>query len=341
MTGHQRVLAFAVLLVVVLGGSAAFALGDLRRSQEVRRTAPDVPVTSTGPGAGRPAEPYLVFRHTGLDQEYGVVATVPLADPAGSRTFTGTACDRVYATRETASCLVSERGVVTTFAEEDLGADWQVLDTAPLAGLPSRTRTSADGTLVASTSFVTGHDYQQVGFSTATEIHRPGGTDHGNLEKFQLVVDGREVSPADRNIWGVTFGDDDTTFWATVATGGTTYLAHGDLGARTLTTLVAGVECPSLSPDGTRIAFKQAGTVDGSPGWTPAVLDLATLERTVLRGETHDVDDQLEWLDDDTVLYGLARPDEPGVTDVWALDTTAGATPRLLVPQAWSPSVVR
>ena len=52
------------------------------------------------------------------------------------------------------------------------------------------------------------------------------------------------------------------------------------------------------------------------------MLDLATGERTVLAGETHNVDDQIEWLDDDTILYGLPRDDEPGVTDVWSLDTT-------------------
>jgi hypothetical protein len=28
------------------------------------------------------------------------------------------------------------------------------------------------------------------------------------------------------------------------------------------------------------------------------------------------------------------------VTDVWSLETTAGAAPQLLIEQAWSPSVV-
>ena len=79
---------------------------------------------------------------------------------------------------------------------------------------------------------------------------------------------------------------------------------------------------------------------DGDPHWTFAVLDLATGRQTLLAGETHNVDDQAEWLDDDTILYGLPRDGEPGVTDVWALDTS-DATPELLIQQAWSPSVVR
>ena len=155
------------------------------------------------------------------------------------------------------------------------------------------------------------------------------------------MIDGDHVVPHDRNIWGVTFAADDDTFYATVGTGGETYLVKGDLSARTLTSVADHVECPSLSPDGTRIGFKQATKRDGQTWWTPAVLDLATGERTVLAGETHNVDDQVEWLDDHTLLYGVARDDEPGVTDVWALDTSAGARPQLLVQQAWSPAVVR
>ena len=72
---------------------------------------------------------------------------------------------------------------------------------------------------MATTVFVAGHSYMSTGFSTATEVHEFGGGERwGNLEKFQLVVDGREVNPVDRNVWGVTFVDDDT-FYATVATG--------------------------------------------------------------------------------------------------------------------------
>ena len=212
-----------------------------------------------------------------------------------------------------------------------------------LPGIPSRTRLSPDGTLVSSTTFVSGHSYMQVGFSTATEIRDVGGSGHGNLEKFDLVLARQaSVAPRDRNIWGVTFADDDNTFYATVGTGGETYLVRGDLAARTLTSVADHVECPSLSPDGTRIGFKQATERDGQTWWTPAVLDLATGERTVLAGETRNVDDQVEWLDDDTLLYGLARDDEPGVTDVWAARHHAPTPqPRLLIEQAWSPAVVR
>lgn len=337
----SRVAVFAAVSVVVVLATTGYTVAALQDSQAQRSAAPSVPSLHPTQAPTTDTTDYIAFRHTGVDSEYGVVAVVPLDDPSGARAFTGVACDRVYVRQQGASCLTTDRGVATTYSSTWLGPDWKPERTAPLAGLPSRTRISPDATLVSSTSFVSGHSYLAVGFSTATEIHGADGTSFGNLEKFALIQDGETIDPTDRNVWGVTFAADDNTFYATVGTGAKTYLVRGDLGARRLTILTDHVECPSLSPDGTRIAFKQAGTVDGQPGWTPAVLDLATGERTVLSGETHNVDDQLEWLDDDTLLYGLARPDQPGVTDVWSMDTAADAVATLLIEQAWSPSVVR
>ena len=161
----------------------------------------------------------------------------------------------------------------------------------------------------------------------------------GNLEKFALIIDGEQVKPRDRNVWGVTFVDDET-FYATVATGSTTYLVEGDLTNSTLTATSKNAECPSVSPDATRVAFK----VDRDPGpgkrWGLAVLDLTTGSRTSLDGGPSSVDDQVAWLDDDTLLYGQPRSDEPGVTDVWSIDTRPEAVPRLLIREAWSPAVV-
>jgi hypothetical protein len=52
------------------------------------------------------------------------------------------------------------------------------------------------------------------------------------------------------------------------------------------------------------------------------------------------VDDQVEWLDDDRVVYGLPR-DESALTDVWVVPADGGGRPSVLVPRAWSPAVVR
>ncbi|MEV6205805.1 hypothetical protein [Kitasatospora sp. NPDC051914] len=145
------------------------------------------------------------------------------------------------------------------------------------------------------------------------------------LEDFAITRDGRPYRAADVNYWGVTFTADDNRFYATLATGGRRHLVEGDLAAPTVRTVADNVECPSLSPDGRRIAFEQA--VDGDPvkGWRPAVMDLASGAVRVLP-EQRSVDDQPAWLDDATVAYALQRPD--GVNDVWSVPADGPAAPR-------------
>jgi hypothetical protein len=68
------------------------------------------------------------------------------------------------------------------------------------------------------------------------------------------------------------------------------------------------------------------------------VLDLRTDVETPLP-ETRSIDDQLVWLDDQHVMYGVPRGSS-GRVDVWVSPLTGG-TPRLLVPDADSPAAVR
>jgi hypothetical protein len=186
--------------------------------------------------------------------------------------------------------------------------------------------------------FVSGDSYSGGRFSTRvgmldTRAQRLVPT----LEDWAITVGGKPYKAVDLNFWGVTFTADDRRFYATMSTAGRRYLVEGDLAARTVRTLRENVECPSLSPDGTRLAFKSA--VDGDPGrgWRLSVLDLATMRETRL-AETRSVDDQAAWLDGDTVAYAVRRG--PGESDVWGVPADGSGKPRLLVGDATSPAAL-
>jgi hypothetical protein len=339
LSARLKWILIVVVSLVAIGATAVVAVSSWSQYQ-ARRDAPSS--VDTMSSARWAQGDRIVFRNTAAGQGYGLVASVPLDGTKSPRALTDIPCDRVAATASTISCLRSERGITPTYSARMYSDDGTQQREWPLPGIPSRTRFSPDGSLVATTSFVTGHAYATIGFSTQTVIHRVSdGSDFGNLEDWTLLIDGEESAPSDRNYWGVTFVDD-STFYATagMTTSGRTYLVKGDITTRTLSTVLETVECPSLSPDGTRIAFKRVVTGSGpTVHWTPAVYDIRSRTVHVLAAETRSIDDQIAWLDDDTLMYG-APNDTPGDSDVWQLKADGSSAPRMLIPHAWSPTVV-
>jgi hypothetical protein len=288
--------------------------------------------------------PYATLRSTTQDGSFGRVVLAPLGQPEGGRFVSDLRCERVYYAAGQGICLQADRGVITTYQAVFFDAQLRPQQSVPLQGIPSRARVSPDGRYAAMTVFVSGHSYADGGFSTHTTIFDvASGAELGELEQFAVYRDGERIQAPDFNFWGVTFARDSNRFFATLGTAGKTYLLEGDLQARRLRVLREGVECPSLSPDNTRIAFKRLVSAGSRPVWQVAVLDLATLQETVLTLETHSVDDQIEWLDDEQVVYGLpAETATPSArTDVWALRVDGSAPPRLLLKGAWSPAIAR
>ncbi|WP_043429858.1 TolB family protein [Arthrobacter sp. FB24] len=338
-SGRKRWIILLVITVVVLAGAGSYAANAFQRFQDSRSAASAVSVAS---GGALPAAAFVLFRNTAPGQGYGMAATVPLGEPAGQRDLASEACDRVYGTARNIVCLKTNRGLVTNFEAVLLNREWQPTSRWAVPGMPSRTRMSADGSLVSTTVFVTGHSYGASGFSTETSISRTDGSPvTGTLEGFALLVNGAQVTAADRNIWGVTFvpGEADA-FYATAASSGRIWLVKGSISARTLTAIHDGVECPSLSPDGTRVAYKKNTGTPLAAHWKIAILDLAGGKETVL-SETRSVDDQIEWLDDGTLLYGLPRDGAEGDSDIWQITADPSAQASLYIEHAWSPSVVR
>ena len=336
MTQKQRLLLLGAISTVALCVVIVFGAFAFVRAQNAANAPSDVEATPVKIFTGERVE----FRNTAAGKDYGVVASVPLAAPTSMRSVSSQVCDRVYATARVTMCLRTDAGVVTTWAAIQTGASGKEQQTWSLPGVPSRTRVSPDSKLVAETAFITSEAYSTVGFSTQTIIATAAGKSYGTLEQFRLSIEGKRITAADSNVWGVTFiRGDDRHFYATAATAGKTWLVRGDLVKRTLTAIHETAECPSVSPDGDRVAFKKNIGTFSQPNWSIAVLTLATMTETILP-EKRSVDDQVEWLGDSTLLYGVPRTGTIGDSDVWSIPADGSGAPALFIEHAWSPSVV-
>ncbi|MFE0137988.1 TolB family protein [Streptomyces sp. NPDC059037] len=220
---------------------------------------------------------------------------------------TGPKCLRAYAAAGTLACLrpASLPGGFEVGVYDEALKEQKVI---PVWGKPSRVRVSPSGRMVAWTVFRAGDSYLSPGgySTTAGAYDLKTGAHYGSLEDFTAYVDGRRFHASDRNFWGITFASDDRTFYATMSSGKRTWLMRGNLGARSLKSIRTNVECPSLSPDGRRIAYKKRV---GSH-WRLHVLDLSTGKDVPLAEPAH-VDDQPAWLDARTVGYARSVDGQP------------------------------
>jgi hypothetical protein len=345
-----RVAIFAILCATCLLVASGYVMLARARAESAAQQAMAQPVAAPSTLQTMSSQPHLVFLQTQGDA-YRRVGLVGLGETDGSRSLTTLRCQRVHMAAGHGLCLgLTSRGGAFTF-----DADFQPQHMLTISGAPSRVRVSPDGRYGAMTVFVRGHSYASTSFSTQTTIvDMATGTMLGadpedvsdgrlGLERFAVSRDGARFEAEDHNFWGVTFARDSNRFYATLGSGGKTYLIEGNVEREEARILTENVECPSLSPDGTRLAFKKRVGGGGiSPVvWQLRLLDLATLTETPL-AETRNVDDQVEWLDDRHILYSLLD-DESSVSirpDIWQLAVDGGA-PQVMATGAMSPAVVR
>ena len=369
---RKPVVTFIIVCVLAIAGLAAYLFHAARRSSQiaapraVESAGPPAPATPTpapeisapagqsaqSPGtvasaagpAPAPESQRIFFRHNGVDSHYGSVGWLDTDNMANVHYVDSLHCEVVHVSGGHGICLSANRGILTTYAATLFDANtFKTTGTFELKGIPSRTRVSIDGKLAALTVFVSGHGYTALDFSTQTllvDIARAEAL--ADIESFSVTRDGAPLANPDFNFWGVTFTPDAKNFYATLSTGGQHYLVHGDIAAKTAAVIHANVECPSLSPDARRIAYKKRLMVDNQIFWQLHVLDLASGRETAL-SEKRSIDDQLEWLDNRHVLYSVPSKDDNSSpsTDVWQVPVDGRTAQKQFRRNAYSPATAR
>jgi len=336
---RRRLVLFAVLAAACSAAVVAYVIVGRSRSAGRSHVGP-LAVDAAQLAAVRQA-PHVIFRDAEEGGARGQIMVAPLGEASGARSATPLTCERVHFATNTGLCLAAEPGLLRRYSAYIFDASFRRMHSIRLPGIPSRARVSPDGRLAAYTVFVSGDSYATAGFSTRTELlETRTGRSLGNLEEFAVSRDGTPFKSIDFNFWGVTFAAGGNRFYATLSTAGQTYLVEGDVSARSARVLASNVECPSLSPDGTRLVFKKRVKNLGRVLWRLAVIELGTRAEHLVASETRTVDDQAEWFDSDHVAYALPDQAVPGRSNVWVTSTDGTGEPRILLRGATSPAVI-
>jgi hypothetical protein len=329
MRAPQAAALVVLILVVVIG---SFVLGNQLRNSGGGGSSPSASADIPADLAAAEAQPHLVFQNVVRDAGYAKLAIVPLSQPSAARYVTGLTCERAYFAGGHGLCLTSEHGADTVYVGTTFGPDFQPGTRITLAGLPTRARVSPDGRYGAASVQLFGRPGVTDFLADTNLIDMASGSVVADLTEFAVTRDGAAFEAPDANFYAVTFGSDGNRFYATLRAAADTYLVEGDIAARTLKVLRQNVDSPSLSPDNTRLAFRRQVSSAG-PTWQFFVLDLASMTESPL-AETHSIDDQIEWLDTSTLLYGR-------LGSIWTVPSDGTGTPSVYVQDGLSPAVVR
>lgn len=319
LRGHRISVTISAIVLVVLAGGVYVG----------------VSVLDTGPqqATAEPLKGNLLFVE--LADGRNRVEQIGLEDP-GKRTVTPMSCQRVFTAAGTTACL--KLSGPSTYSAEVTDQTGKIVKSVGLPGIPSRAKVSASGRIVTWTSFVSGDSYSVPGgFSTRTGyLDVSNGDVVDSVEHFDAEVNGQPFTSNDINYWGLTVGSDDRTFYATMASGENTWLVRGDFVTKKVTSLRKDAECPSLSPDGTKVAYKKRIGAFGP--WELAVYDLATRVEKRLPG-TGGIDDQATWLGNDKLAYAALLRDQK-LPSISVVPVDGSAPAQMIIPDATSPAPV-
>ena len=282
-----------------------------------------------------PQDVVLAFVNRVPGDEYGLAGYI---DRQGERQIVpDLECDRLDLNENRGLCLSATAGLNGSGRALILDGGLKPISRFGV-NRPSRAAASPDGAVVAWTGFTLGHSYLAEGeFATTTQLISVDRKIAADLETiFDTYRDDQLMDDDERNFWGVSFVDSDL-FYATVGAGGETFIVQGRVSTSRMDVVIENASCPEVSPDGSTVVVKE----QRGDSFQLVAIDVATGSRRDL-GETRSVDDQVEWADDDNILYGMPNLDEgtesQPVFDIYALNVAPGSSPRLVVPFAESPA---
>lgn len=332
----------ALLFAAITISSLSIAIGYVALSSRVENAqAPALLPDAQQVAKVNSGKPFNVFVRNTTTNPRGMLEGAWLSDTHVERVASTIKCERLHFAAGIGVCLIRKKPVplepiTAIFFNERL----QPLDEVLIDGVvPSRVRVSPNGRYIAVTTFVQGHSYSAGHFSTMTYmIETSTKKTLPDLEQWETQKDGAPIRAVDFNFWGVTFANDNDLFYSTLGTSGKRYLVEGRISTRKLQVIHDRVECPALSPDNKRIAFKRRDVDNRARRLM--TLDLETKQEIVL-SEPRDIDDQVEWLNDEEIVYEYLEQSRDPRQDVWSVRADGGGEPRRLIEFAGSPAVVR
>ena len=172
----------------------------------------------------------VVFRSLA---HHGQVAIAAAGRPTASPTLSALHCDRVYFAAGRGLCL-ARGGFPVGYRAEVFGPDLRVRHALGVTGIPEPRarvprRPLRGGRRSSSPAMPTrsrARSRRRRRSSTS-----PPGRRSPTSSSFTVLRGSRQVTAIDVNFWGVTFARDSDRFYATLATGGKTYLIRGSVRA--------------------------------------------------------------------------------------------------------------
>lgn len=281
--------------------------------------------------------PFLIFRALAPPEAHGHVAILPLAAANAAPKVSSLECTRLHYAGGRGVCLVQELfGTVIRYSGYVFDRHLTRGVRVELPGVPTRVRVAPDGRRAAITTYAEEETPAHERLATdSIVVDLASGRVIADLRHFTIVDEQDALLARPVDVGSVAFSIDGDRFYAGLTTGTARYVGAGTLAGRRIKAVRAGMLSEGLSPDGARLVVKQLGE---RGFWQLAVLDLQTGALHGLAQGSRSVDDQVDWLDPEHVLY---HDNDGGRTSLWALPTDGVTGPTLLVPDAYSGSVQR